>query len=181
MLLAESGLERAEQAVRTFEQETALGIPLNQEHGLTLGTEPQDPYFWYGSRGKELEAKNELLPNHRVAQDNLLLLLHVAREGRATGGGIDDLRLQLLPVQAIADMGQLSVELIIQEAEEPDALMELLQAEEQRLAGVIDVLSCEVEELHTELMQEKYECLLLNRAGDALLEKTDMLSRKALG
>ncbi len=177
--LAESGLERAGQALRTFEQETGLGIALNQEHGLTLGSEAQDPYAWYGTLRNELEAKSELLANHRVTQDNLLLLLDVAQEARETGGGIDDLPLHLLGVQAFADRRQLSAELIIQEAEDLNALMELLQAEEQSLASVIDVLSSEVEELRAELMEDKYEYLLVNRTRDALLERIDMLSRKA--
>ena len=173
---AENDLESAEHALRAFERETGLGIAPNQEHEFA---NIQDPYAWYGTRGTELQAKSELLANHRVAWDNLLLFLDIAQEARETGGGVDELPLQLLSVQAIADRGQLSGEVILQEAQNLDAVVELVEAEQQNLARVIEVLSSEVEELHAELMQDKYEYLLLNRARDTLLERIDMLSRKA--
>jgi len=125
-----------------------------------------------------LEAKSELLADHGVAHDNVLVLLDIAQEVRESGGEVDDLPLQLLGVQAIAGRGQLSAELILQEGGDLDAVIELLQAEEQNLAGVIAVFSSEVEELHAELMQDKYEYLLLDRARNDLLERIAMLSRK---
>ncbi len=180
LALAESDLESAEQALRAFEQESGLGIAPNHEYALAPSSSMENPYAWYGTRGKELEAKTQLLANHRVAHDNLLLLLDIAQDAKASGGEIDDLPFELLSVQAIADRGQLSARLILEEAEDLDAVIERLQAEEQSLAGVIGVLSPEVEELHAELMQHKYEYLSLNRDRDALLERIDMLSHKAL-
>jgi capsular polysaccharide biosynthesis protein len=180
LTIAESDLQSAEQTLRAFEQESGFGIGSNQEYGFATGPGiPQNPYAWYGTRGKELEAKSELLANHRVAQDNLLFLLDVARETELSGGGVDDLPLQLLNVQAITDRGQLSAELIIQEAENLDTVIELMQGEEQSLASAIGILSWEVEELHAELMRDKYEYLLLNRARGTLLERIVVLSRKA--
>ncbi len=179
LALAESDLESAERALKTFEQETGLGTAPNQEYGSELGFGIQDPYAWYGTRGKELEAKSELLANHRVARDNILLLLDIAQGVKESGGGVDDLPLQLLAVQAVADRGQLSAEVILQEAEGLDTIMELLQTEERSLASVIEVLSSEVDQLHTELMQDKYEYLLLNHTRNAILERSAILSRKA--
>lgn len=179
LALAESDLETAEEALRTFERESGLGIAPNQEYGSAPGSGIQDPYAWYGTRGQELEAKSELLADHRVAHDNVLLLLDIAQEVRESGGGVDDLPLQLLGVQAIVGRGQLSAELVLQESKDLEAAVELLQAEEQGLAAIIDTLSSGVEELHAELMQDKYEYLLLDRARNDLLERIAMLSRKA--
>jgi uncharacterized protein involved in exopolysaccharide biosynthesis len=179
LAVAERDLESAEQALRTFERQSGLGIAPNRGYGLAPGSGIQDPYAWYGTRGKELEAKSELLANHRVARDNLLIMLRIAQGLGESGGGIDDLPLQLLSVQAIAGRGQLSAELILREADDLDAVMELLQAEEQGLASVIDVLSSEVEELQAELTEDKYEYLLLDHARDGYLEMIDVLSRKA--
>ncbi len=176
LALAERDLETAEQALRTFEQETGLGTAPNQQYEYA---NIQDPYAWYGTRGQELEAKSELLANHRVAHDNILLLLDIAQEVRESGGEVDDLPLQLLGVQAIAGRGQLSADLILRETADLEAAVELLQAEQQGLSTVIDILSSEVEELHAELMQDKYEYLLLNHARNDLLERIAMLSRKA--
>lgn len=179
LALAETDLETSEQALRAFEQESGLGIAPNQEYGFAIGPVMQDPYVWYGIRGKESEAKAQLLADHLVARDNLILLLDVAQEARDTGGGVDDLPLQLLNASAIAGRGQLSAETIIQDAEDLDTVMELVQAEEQALTSVIDVLSSQVEDLHAELMQDKYRYLLLNGTRNALLERIAMLSRKA--
>jgi uncharacterized protein involved in exopolysaccharide biosynthesis len=179
LAIAESDLESVEEALREFEQETGLGIPPNQQYGLANSADTQDPYAWYGTRGEELEAKSELLAAHLVARDNLLLLLDVAQEAKEDGGGIADLPLQLLDVQPIVARGQLSTEVIMQEVEDLDTVIELLQAEEESLAVVIDVLSSQVEELHAELMRDKYEYLRLDRDRGSLLERIDMLSRKA--
>lgn len=176
---AESELQSAEEQLRAFEEDTGLGIAPNQEYGLAIGSAVADPYLWYGARGKELEAKSQLLADHRVARDSLLLLLDIAHEARENGGDIADLPLQLLSVPAIVDRGRLSPELLLQEAKDLDTIIELLQAEERSLSAVIDVLSSEVSELHTELMQQKYEYLLLNQTRQRLLERIDVLSRKA--
>jgi len=179
LALAESDLETSEQALRAFEQESGLGIAPNQGYGFAIGSVMQDPYVWYGIRGKEFEAKTRLLADHLVARDNLVLLLDVAQEARDTGSGVDDLPLQLLDAPAIAGRGQLCAETIIQDAEDLDAVVGLLEAEEQSLTSVIDVLASQVEELHTELMQDKYQYLLLNGTRNALLERIAMLSYKA--
>jgi uncharacterized protein involved in exopolysaccharide biosynthesis len=180
LAIAESDLESAEETLRDFEQESGLGIAPNQEYGLAIGSDTRDPYAWYGARGKELEAKSALLAAHLVAQDNLLLLLDLAEEAKETGGEIDNLPLQLLDVQPIVARGQLSAEVIMEGLEDLDTIIDLLRAEEESLANVIDALSAEVEELHTGLMQDKYEYLGLDQARTALLERIAMLSRKAL-
>ena len=171
LALAESDLESAERELRAFEQESGLGI--------TMDPVTQDPYAWYGTRGKELQARSQLLADHLVARDNLLLLLDIAQEVKESGGGPGDLPLQLLSASAIAGRGQLSAEAIIQDAEDLDTVMELLRAEQQALTSAIDVLSPEVQDLHTELMQDKYQYLHLNETRLALLERIAMLSRKA--
>ena len=164
--------------MRAFEEESGLGIAPNQEYGVARSSGIEDPYAWYGTRGKELEARSQLLADHLVARDNLILLLDVAQEARDTGGGVDHLPLQLLAASAIAGRGQLSAEAIIQDAEDLDTVMELLRAEQQALTSAIDVLSPEVQDLHTELMQDKYQYLSLSATRNALLERIAMLSHK---
>jgi len=178
LALAESDLEASERALRAFEEESGLGIAPNQEYASASAPVMQDPYGWYGTRGSELRAKNELLANHRLARDNLLLLLDLAEDARQGGRAVDDLPLQLLNVPAISGRGQLSVETVMQAAEDLDAVVGLLEAEEQSLTSVIDVLASKVEQLHAELMQDKYQYLLLSGTRNALLERIAMLSRK---
>ena len=179
LALAESDLEASEQALRAFEEETGLGIAPNQEYASEFAPVMQDPYAWYGTRGSELKFKTELLASHRLARDNLLLLLDLAEDARRSGRPVDDLPLQLVNVPAISGRGQLSVETIMQAAEDPDAVVGLLEAEEQSLSSVINALAPKVEQLHAELMQDKYQYLLLSGARNALLERTAVLSRKA--
>jgi uncharacterized protein involved in exopolysaccharide biosynthesis len=179
LALAETDLEASAEALRAFEEETGLGVAPNQEYGSEFAPVVQDPYGWYGPRGSELKAKNELLASHRVARDNLLLLLDLAEDARRSGQPVGDLPLQLLDVPAISGRGQLSVETIMQAADDLDAVVGLLEAEEQSLASVIDALGPKVEQLHTDLMQDKYQYLLLSGARNALLEKIAVLSRKA--
>ena len=178
LALAESDLEASEQALRAFEEETGLGIAPNQEYASEFAPVMQDPYAWYGTRGSELKFKTELLASHRLARDNLLLLLDLAEDARRSGRPVDDLPLQLVNVPAVSGRGQLSVETIMQAANDLDAVVGLLEAEEQSLTSVIDVLASQVEQLHAELMQDKYEYLLLRGTRNALLERIAMLSRK---
>jgi uncharacterized protein involved in exopolysaccharide biosynthesis len=179
LALAETDLEASEQALRAFEEETGLGIAPNQEYGSEFAPVVQDPYGWYGTRGSELKAKNELLASHRLARDNLLLLLGLAEDARRSGQPAGGLPLQLLNVPAISGRGRLSVETIMQAADDPDRVVDLLEAEEQSLASVIDALAPQVEQLHATLMQDKYQYLLLSGVRNTHLERIAVLSRKA--
>jgi capsular polysaccharide biosynthesis protein len=153
--IVEQNLESAEQALASFEQATGVGLvedPGGDEALIVLG-----------AGGVELQGKLLSLAEHRQAQDNLLLLLETAQQGKEAGRGIDDLPLQLLNTPPITDRGQLSVESVTEQGD-LDTLIQLLQAEERIVSQVISELATEVEQLQEELIQDKFELERLTRA-----------------
>lgn len=159
---AEQRLAAAEEALDHFKRETGIAV--------VGGEYDSDPYPRFGARGKELEQKVLLLASHRVAQDNLSLLIQSAEEIKRTGGKISDLPLELLSVEAIANRGHLSIEQIAEQGEDIDAVIALLKAEEEIISNVTEALSGEVTDLQAELISLDGQLTLLERDEEDALE-----------
>lgn len=156
---AEERLTAAEEALDDFTGETGIAIVSGED----------DPYAQFGARGKELEQKVLLLASHRVAQDNLFLLINSAEEVKRSGGKVSDLPLELLSVEAITNRGQLSIERIAEQGEDIDAVIALLEGEEEIISNVSEALSAEVVDLQAELTLLQSQLRLLTRErNDAL-------------
>lgn len=169
-------LEAVEQVLMAAEEEVGR---FKAETGLDVASEGLDNYAGLGERGKELEAKIDLLASHKVARDNLLLLLQAAREVKEGGGAVTDLPLQLLNVDVIVNRGQLSPELIKQEGSDIDAVITMVQREERIISGVIDTLSAQVGQLQEDLERDALELSRLQRRKADLQENYRLLSDKA--
>lgn len=150
-------LESTEEQLTAFRQETGLGLVEYPTDDLVLSL--------FGARVLELENKSGQLAVHRQASDNLLLLIEKAQLAADTGGGVEDLPLQLLNTPPIVDRGQLSVELL-KEQEDLHTVVGLLDTEEQIISDVVDDLSLGVEQLQEELGQDQLELERLVRARD---------------
>lgn len=168
-------LQAAEQEMMAAEEELAR---FRAETGLEVASGGLDPYAALGERGKELEAKTLLLASHRVAHDNLLLLLHAAQEVKDSGGAIIDLPLQLLNVDVIVNRGQLSPEMIKEQGSDIDTVIAMVQREERIISGVIDTLSAEVAQLQEELERDGVELAWLQRRQADAREDYELLSNK---
>ena len=153
----EQDLESAEEQLTAFRQATGLGLVQYPTDDLVLTL--------FGARVLELEQKSGQLAVHLQARDNLLLLIEKAQLAADTGGGVEDLPLQLLNTPAIVDRGQLSVRLLKQQ-EDLHAVVGLLHTEEQIISDVVDDLSLGVEQLQEELGQDQLELERLVRARD---------------
>ena len=159
---AEQRLAAAEEALDHFKRETGIAI--------VGGEYDSDPYPRFGARGKELEQKVLLLASHRVAQDNLSLLIQSAEEIKRSGGKISGLPLELLSVEAIANRGHLSIEQIAEQGEDIDGVIALLKAEEEVISNVTEALSAEVTDLQAELISLDGRLTLLERDEEDALE-----------
>lgn len=156
---AEERLTAAEEALDDFQQET----------GIAIVSSAFDPYARFGAKGKELEQKILLLASHRVAQDNLSLLIKSAEEMKRSGGKASDLPLELLSAEAIANRGQLSIEQIAEQGEDIDAVIALLEGEEEIISNVSEALSAEVGDLQAELISLNDQVTLLQREKSGVL------------
>jgi len=165
---AEQRLVAAEEAVDHFQRET----------GIAVVSSALDPYARFGARGKELEQKVLLLASHRVAQDNLSLLIQSAQEIKRSGGKVSDLPLELLSLEAIANRGQLSIEQIAEQGEDIDAVLALLKAEEETISNVNEALSAEVTDLQAELTLLEGQFTLLKREETNALQIYTALQNK---
>lgn len=152
---AQGRLDAAEEALADFQRETGMEIV-----------------------SKELEQKVLLLASHRVAQDNLSLLIKSAEEIKRGGGKVSDLPLQLLSAEAIANRGELSLERIIEQGEDIDAVIALLKVEEEIISHVAEALSTEVGDLEEELASHALQLERLERQRDAALEVYTAFSHK---
>lgn len=152
---AQERLDAAEEALADFQRETGMGIV-----------------------GRELEQEVLLLASHRVAQDNLSLLIQSAEEIKRTGGKVSDLPLELLSVEEIANRGQLSIKQIAEQGEDIDAVIALLKAEEEIISHVAEALSAQVRDLEAELASQGLQFKRLQRQRDAALEIYTAFSHK---
>jgi capsular polysaccharide biosynthesis protein len=160
-------LESAEAALTTFRQQTGLFV-IEDPTGYTA-------FVAVGPRVSQLEKIVDLWAEHQQARDNVRLVLESAQEARDTGGGVEDLPLQLLSTPVISERGQLSVKTVT-ELGDLDAVIQALKAEDEILASVVDRMEQEVEGLQKELAEDLVELERLERARD-LAENTDKALR----
>jgi capsular polysaccharide biosynthesis protein len=165
--VVEQELELADEALETFIRET--GVRVVRDPG------GDEAFIVFGARGLELERKAIALAEHRQARDNLLLLLETAQQVKEAGGGIEDLPLQLLNLPVIVDRGRLSVQ-VAKEQGDLDALIPLLQAEEEIISQVVDELATQVEQLQEELARDDFEYQHLSWARNLAYEAYAALS-----
>jgi len=160
---AEQRLAAAEEALDHFKRETGIAV--------VGGEYDSDPYPRFGARGNELEQKVLLLASHRVAQDNLSLLIQsAAQEIKKTGGKVSDLPLELLSVEAIVNRRHLPIEQIAEQGEDIDTVIALLKAEEEIISNVTEALSAEVTDLQAELISLDSQLTLLEREEENALQ-----------
>jgi len=159
--VAAQSLESAEEALAAFERESGLGVTVD----LVDHSDEAPPYLLLGTHGREFEMKARLLAERRQALDNLLLLLDSAQRAKEAGGTIGDLPLHLLSEGLLGGTDQVPLEAGGAQ-EDLDTLISLLRREESALSDTIDELALDVEQLQSELVEDKLELERLVRARD---------------
>jgi capsular polysaccharide biosynthesis protein len=158
---AAQDLQSAEETLAAFERESGLGLTLD----IVADTGEDEPYLLLGARSREFEMKADLLAEQRLVHDRLLFLLDRAEQARETGGTVSGLLIQLMGEGVLGETGQLLDEAVVGQ-EDLDVLISLLRTEVAEVSDTVDELALDVEELQTELVQEKLELERLVRARD---------------
>jgi capsular polysaccharide biosynthesis protein len=154
---AEDALRTAEEDLTSFRADTGLFVIDDSDGDPLVGAS--------GAVGVELEKRLDSLAEHRVASDNLRLLIEDARLARDAGRGTEDLPLHLLNAAVIAQRGVVTME-SVERLESMDSVIQVLESEQAIIDATMSQLSRDVEGLQQNLAEQQLELEQLTRSRD---------------
>lgn len=181
--MAKQRLEEAEEALRSFQATTGMGLVDNIQYPATLyrktGLTPRQHLFGlyerYGALGQALQAKNNTLGLYIAARDNVKLLLEAATE-RADSDPATELPLELLAQSDILMEGPLDLERLRQGTVGEARVV--LEQEQRRLDDVIERLQADLAKLTDQLSAQNRKLAELVREQALAEESYIILSLK---
>jgi len=189
---AEESLNKASEALRTFREESGLGLLETRTEGIDISVgqgESSMAYTYWGPAGRELGAKLQLMASYQVAANRLQVALEEAErlQQEVAAGHVSattattSLLAELVRI-GLADVTQdanVNLDLSGLEGEDSlEAVVKALQVKQTVLTQTLDQLDTEIAALQGELAAKRQQWEQLSREYSIAKDTYVTLSRK---